>query len=359
MKFGLLYLPTYLPEVDGAFATFYGRMLDQIALADELGYDSVWLTEHHFHPYGGTIPNPAVFGAAIAQRTRRIRIGVAVAVLPLHDPLLLAEDFAMLDVLSNGRLEFGVGRGSVLAELRELGVATEGSAEVMLEATELIVRAWREPELEHRSRHFSYPRLSLLPRPVQQPHPPIWVGAARTPETFEWAGRSGYHLMVLPYMFPPEELKVRIDSYLEALRAAGHDPARREILAKFHVFVADSIAEATRLAGPAYENYQRISAARSGRERPNYWRAGSSFEQQVAEYKVIAGSPDDCIERIRYWRETLGITHLAGTFHFGGLAQEATLRSIERFAREVAPGFRAAASPITAPAGAGRNPWLG
>src|SRR5688500_10739029 len=108
-------------------------MLDQVALADELGYDSVWLTEHHFDPYGGTIPNPAVFGAAIAQRTRRIRIGVAVAVLPLHDPLLLAEDYAMLDVLSHGRLELGVGRGSVQAEFRELGVPTDESAEVMVE----------------------------------------------------------------------------------------------------------------------------------------------------------------------------------------------------------------------------------
>jgi alkanesulfonate monooxygenase SsuD/methylene tetrahydromethanopterin reductase-like flavin-dependent oxidoreductase (luciferase family) len=114
-----------------------------------------------------------------------------------------------------------------------------------------------------------------------------------------------------------------------------------EIMAKFHVFVAESAAEARRLAAPAYDKYQRISGARSGREHANYWRAGSTFEQQVADYKVIAGSPDDCLERIRYWRDKLGITLLAGTFNFGGLDQAATLRSLELFATEVAPALRA------------------
>src|ERR671937_313834 len=109
-------------------------MLDQIVRADELGYASVWLTEHHFDVYGGTIPNPAVFGTAIARATRNIRIGTAVTVLPLHNPLLVAEDFAMLDVLSNGRLDFGVGRGSVQAEFRELAISPEDSAGVLAEA---------------------------------------------------------------------------------------------------------------------------------------------------------------------------------------------------------------------------------
>ncbi len=343
MKFGLLYLPTYLPELDGPPAEFYAHMLEQIELADALGYDSVWLTEHHFDHYGGTIPNPAVFGVAVAQRTRRIRIGSAVTVLPFHNPLLVAEDFAMLDVLSNGRLDFGVGRGSVQAEYRQFGISNEASAEVMVEATELILRAWSEDSFEHRGRHFGHSRISLLPRPVQKPHPPVWVGAARTPDTFEWAGRNGFHLMVLPYMFPPEFLQERIGIYRDALRAAGHDPARMEILAKFHVFVADNAGQARELAADAYEGYQRVAAARTGREHENYWRAGAGYDQHVGELKVIAGSPDECIERIRYWRDTLGITHIGGTFHFGGLDQQATLRSLQLFAREVAPAFSGAA----------------
>ena len=344
MKFGLLYLPTYVPKLDGSFGEFFGRMLDQVAFADELGFHAAWLTEHHFDPYGGAIPNPAVFGAAIAQRTRRIRIGTAVTVLPLHNPLLVAEDFAMLDVLSNGRLDFGVGRGSLQAEFHQLGISPEDSAEVVAEATELIARAWSEPSFEHHGRHYDYGPISLLPRPVQRPHPPIWVGAARTTDSFEWAGRNGFHLMVLPYMFPPEFLQERIAVYHEALRSAGHDPATKEIMAKFHVFVGETSDEAHRLAAPAYENYQRISSARSGREHKSHWRAGSTYEQQVAEYKVIAGSPADCCARLRYWRETLPLTQIGGTFHFGGLDQTATLRSLELFAHEVAPAFTGAAA---------------
>ena len=131
MKFGLLYLPTYVPELDGQVGGFYERMLEQIARADELGYASVWLTEHHFDLYGGTIPNPAVFGSVVARATRNIRIGTAVTVLPLHNPLLVAEDFAMLDVLSNGRLDLGIGRGSVSAEYREFGISNDDSASVL------------------------------------------------------------------------------------------------------------------------------------------------------------------------------------------------------------------------------------
>jgi natural product biosynthesis luciferase-like monooxygenase protein len=335
LKFGLLYLPTYVPELDGPVGAFYDRMLEQIVRADELGFSSVWLTEHHFDYYGGTIPNPAVFGAVVARATQHIRIGTAVTVLPLHNPLLVAEDFAMLDVLSNGRLDMGIGRGSVAAEFREFGVGNEESAASMAEACQLIIQAWSQERFSHAGQN-----VALVPRPVQQPHPPIYVGASRTPDTFAWAGQQGFHVMVLPYMFPPEFLQERLNIYFDALRANGHDPGQVEVMAKFHVFVADSQAEASRLAGPAYDHYQRIARSRSGREHKDYWRSGLEWDDQVREFRIIAGTPDDCIERIRYWRDNLGLTHIGGTFHFGGLSQEATLRSLELFAREVAPAFQ-------------------
>ena len=339
MKFGLLYLPTYVPDLDGPVGTFYDHMLEQITRADDLGFSSVWLTEHHFNVYGGTIPNPAVFGAVVARATRRIRIGTAVTVLPMHNPLLVAEDFAMLDVLSAGRLDMGIGRGSVTAEYREFGISNEDSAATMAEAADLLLKAWSQERFSHHGQHYTYDDISLVPRPVQQPHPPVYVGASRTAETFAWTGTRGFHLMVLPYMFPPEYLQERIGIYCDALRQAGHDPAGMDILAKFHVFVGESRDEANRLAGPAYDHYQRIARSRGGREHKTYWRDGLEWEEEVQRFNIIAGTPEDCIERIRYWRETLGLTHIGGTFHFGGLAQDATLRSIELFAREVAPAF--------------------
>jgi natural product biosynthesis luciferase-like monooxygenase protein len=335
VKFGLLYLPTYVPELDGPEATFYARMLEQMQFADELGFTNVWLTEHHFDVYGGTMPNPAVLGEMVAARTRHIRIGTAVTVLPFHNPVIVAEDFAMLDVLSGGRLDFGVGRGSVLREAEELGIS-DASAALTVEATRLIVHLWCRQQVDFEGQYFHVRGVRLLPRPIQQPHPPIWVGASRTPDTFAWAGREGFHVMVLPYMMPPADLRERLDIYFSSARQAGHDTTRLEVMAKFHVFVADSVDQASRIAGPAYDRYQQIAAARTGRERP-LWRVGSGWEQHRAENNVIGGSPEECIEQIRYWQQELGLTHIGGTFHFGGLEQSATLRSLELFAREVAP----------------------
>jgi natural product biosynthesis luciferase-like monooxygenase protein len=282
VKFGLLYLPTYVPERDGEAVDLFERMLDQICLADQLGYHAVWLTEHHFHRYGGLVPNPAVLGAAIAVRTRRIRIGVAVSVLPLHHPLTIAEDYAMLDVLSRGRLEFGIGKGSVQDEYRQYAMLRDDA--VYEEASELIRRAWSQASLTHTGARFEFPELPLLPRPVQQPHPPIWVGVTGTRASFEWAGRHGYHVMVLPYLVPTDVLKECLEVYFDALRAAGHDPHQFEILAKFHVFVADSAAEARRLAASAYENH----AERTGVGRP---RGSVQSDRRVAGRLHPAHSP--------------------------------------------------------------------
>jgi natural product biosynthesis luciferase-like monooxygenase protein len=356
VRFDVLYLPTYFPELDGDHATFYARMLEQVCLADQLGYTTVWLTEHHFSPYGGSLPNPAVFGATIAAHTRQIRIGTAVTVLPLHHPLVVAEDFAMLDVLSQGRLDFGIGRGSVTAEFDEFGVSYPDSRQAMEEAIEIILAAWRGQTVAHADGpHFPIPRpIELLPRPIQQPYPPIWVGASRTPDTFVWAGRHGFHLMVLPYMMPPAELQERLRLYRDSASQAGFDPAQLQIMGKFHVFVAETADEAQRLAAPAYGNYQRLAGTRSSHGPRTYWRDGSDWTKHSAEHRVIGGTPADCIEHVEYWRSTLGLTHIGGTFHFGGLDQRVTLGSLELFASEVAPRFApnnlgTAAAPVGAP----------
>src|SRR5262245_10630796 len=144
MRFGGHYLPTYIPELDGTVAEFYERMFEQMALMDELGYRDVWVTEHHFDEYGGTIPHPPTFLAAVARATRRIRLGVAISVLPLHNPIQVAEAYAMLDNISNGRVEFGVGRGSTPSEFDEFGIGYADSALRMREATNLIRAAWTQ-----------------------------------------------------------------------------------------------------------------------------------------------------------------------------------------------------------------------
>jgi alkanesulfonate monooxygenase SsuD/methylene tetrahydromethanopterin reductase-like flavin-dependent oxidoreductase (luciferase family) len=160
--------------------------------------------------------------------------------------------------------------------------------------------------------------------------------------------------MVLPYMMPPADLQDRLRVYRDAATEAGFDPAQLQIMGKFHVFVAETAAEAQRLAAPAYGNYQRLAGTRSSHGPRTYWRDGSDWTKHSAEHRVIGGTPADCIEHVEYWRSTLGLTHIGGTFHFGGLDQRVTLGSLELFASEVAPRFApnnlgTAAAPVGAP----------
>jgi natural product biosynthesis luciferase-like monooxygenase protein len=353
MRFGAHYNPTYIAELDGPPAEFYRRMFEQIELLDALGFDDAWVTEHHFHEYGGLLPHPPTFLAAVARTTRRIHLGVAVSVLPLHNPLQVAEEYAMVDVISGGRLEFGVGRGSTLGDFYGLGISVEESTLRMREATELIRAAWSGDVVNYRGELFAYEELRVLPRPVQRPHPPIWVGASRSDDTYRWAGENGFHLMTLPYLYEPAEMQEALGHYREALLAAGHDPATREVLGKFHVYVAESNAAAVREAEPYLERYE--ASAASVIRRPSHQVPSSAkrtrdrdyFAAQIAAGNIIAGDPDRCVEVIRHWRDTLGLTALSGTFHFGGLPQELALRSIRLFAERVMPAFREVArSPV-------------
>jgi natural product biosynthesis luciferase-like monooxygenase protein len=335
MKFGAHYLPTYIPELDGPELEFYRRMFEQMELLDHLGFHQVWVTEHHFHEYGGTIPDPATFLSAVASRTTRIRLGIAIVILPLHNPLEIAESYAMVDVISGGRLDFGVGRGTP-TELEHSGIGYEDSVLRLREGTAIIQQGWSGAAVDFTGKRFNYQGVRILPKPVQQPHPPFWVAASRSDDTSRWAGEKGFHLLTLPYMYEPEVLRHSIDHYREALVQAGHDPSTREVLGKFHVYVTGSARQAVAEAGPYLHNYWTVAGAQHpGRAAARQIQA----EDQIARGNVIAGEPQRCIDLIRRWRDTLGLTVVSGTFYFGGMPHELALRNIRRFAAEVMPAF--------------------
>ena len=338
MRFGAHYLPTWVPDLDGDSHTFYATMFEQMEVLDSLGYDDVWVTEHHFHEYGGTISHPPTFLAAVGRTTRRIHLGIAVSVLPLHNPLQIAEAYAMVDVISNGRLEFGVGRGSTLVEFAGFGISHDDSPIRMREGTEIIQRAWRDESVTFHGELFDYVDVRVLPRPVQRPHPPIWVGASRSDDTFRWAGLQGFHLLTLPYMYEPAVLRRAIDIYRDALEEGGHDPSTREVLGKFHVYVAPGDGVAEREATPYLKHYRDLAYQRNPRSGLGPGNA-MNWEDEVAKGNIIAGEPRRCIDIIHRWREALGLTAISGTFHFGGMPQELALRNIRLFADQVMPAF--------------------
>ncbi len=342
MRFGAHYLPTYVPELDGEPVEFYRRMYQQMELLDQLGYDDLWVTEHHFHNYGGMVPDPATFLASVAGRTQRIHLGTAIVVLPLRNPLQVAESYAMVDVISNGRLEFGVGRGSSGPEFTGFGMDPSDSAVRMKEGMEIIRRGWQGERVCFQGEVFKVDGVEVLPPTVQRPHPPIWVAANRSDDTFRWAGTNGFNLMTLPPSYPPPVLREQIDRYRDALAAAGHDPATREVLGKFHIYVAETDDQAEDEAAIYLENYGAVSRGRSNVETA-VRRDRAQFRERLESGLLIAGTPKRCIEAIQTWQDRLGLTTVSGTFYFGGMPQELALKNIRMFAKEVMPAFRSPA----------------
>ncbi len=338
MRTGVHYFPAYLPDTQGSVAAFYQNMFEQIALAESLGFDDAWVTEHHFDEFGGTVSDPATFLAALAARTSRIRIGVAIVVMPLQNPVQVAESYGMVDVLSNGRLEFGVGRGSTAAEFQSFGVDLGIAPAMLKEGTELVQRAWTDDVISFQGQFYNYQAIRVLPKPVQRPHPPMWVGASRSDDTFRWAGAKGFGLMVLPNSYPPATLRQNIDGFRAAAAAAGHDPATRQVLAKFHVYVHPDRATAKR-EGEVF--MLQTLAMNDARNPARAGRGGGDYTIETEHEKgtIIAGDPAECIDRLHYWTETLGLTAMSGTFYFGAMAQPQALANIRLFGEQVAPAL--------------------
>jgi alkanesulfonate monooxygenase SsuD/methylene tetrahydromethanopterin reductase-like flavin-dependent oxidoreductase (luciferase family) len=342
MDFGYYILNTYVPERDGPAASLYARYLAQVDAAAAAGFTTIWATEHHFHHFGGMTPSPQMLLTLISQRVPRVRLGTSVSILPLHQPLRVAEDFAMLDVLSGGRLEFGAGRGMALSGYEELGVEYAGSQDRMKEAVTLIDRAWSEPSFSFEGRYYRCPELTVLPRPIQQPRPPIWITASVDPASFRWIGERGYDLMVLPWLFPTAEQNVAL--YREARAEAGHTGPGR-VMAMYPTHIAESAEAARAEAEPGWRHWRRLLApemATPTAKRPGLTAEvaeAMSYDYVVAERHVPFGTIAEARGLVR-WLESFGVTHLGLTFHFGGVDHAATLHAIALWGREVVAAGR-------------------
>jgi alkanesulfonate monooxygenase SsuD/methylene tetrahydromethanopterin reductase-like flavin-dependent oxidoreductase (luciferase family) len=344
LEFGYYILNTYVPELDGSAADLYGRYFEQVQAAEAAGFEAVWATEHHFRYFGGMTPSPQMLLVALGAHCRRLRLGSSVSILPLHHPLRIAEDFAMLDVLSNGRLEFGAGRGMMHSGYRGFGLSWDDAQDHMKEALALIDRAWTHEAVSYDGRYYQCRDVTMLPRPLQQPRPPIWVTANVDPESFRWIGEQGYDLMTLPWLFPPDATAARVRLYQEARAAASH-PGRGRVLAMYPTHVAPTAAQARAQAEGAWANWrdfirQELADVPGRAEQVAQRERMLQYDNMVAERRAIFGDVEQCVATVRWLAETFGITHLGLTFHFGGLDHAAALRAIELWGRDVAPALR-------------------
>jgi len=357
VRFGLFYLPTYPSSIGAAPPWLLREIVDESVLAEELGFSGVWLAEHHFHGFGGVLSDPSGVGIAIASRTRRLRIGTAVTLLPYHHPLRLAEDYATLDVLSEGRLDFGVGTGFLRWENEIWDAPLETARAKFAEALDVILRVWQEEEVAFEGQFVRFPALTLLPRPVQRPHPPVWFAATATPESFIRAGERGYHLMLIPFLHAVDELREKVGLYRDALRAAGHDPSSREILAAYHVYVGTDRQRSRAVAEAGLQAYVsasgEIHARTSHLPVPDAFGAHTrnrssvrtlSIDEALAQRRIIAGPAAECVDVLASLREDLHLTYVAANVLLTGLEPAEVRRSMERLAADVMPRLQSVAA---------------
>jgi alkanesulfonate monooxygenase SsuD/methylene tetrahydromethanopterin reductase-like flavin-dependent oxidoreductase (luciferase family) len=334
---------------------------------DRLGFDGVGFNEHHTSPYG-LMNSPNLMAASAAQRTRRLKLLIYGNLLPLHDPLRLAEELAMLDCLSNGRIVSGFARG-IPREHNVYRVPLRDSRARFEEAWEIVSRAWTEEVFSYTGRFWSYDNVAIWPRPVQQPHPPVWVPVTGSKETIEWAGR--YDIPITPGLVPTRGLREDIIRYYaRCLAQHGHKLTPDHLIIQASVYVADSKAQAVREAGPytLYFNqtlfsHGNISEAALQRDagyltagsfdyvRPENLAAMSGARERFRDMTLADverdaeqmpwGTPDEVTERITAAADHAGANTVLINVNRGAMPQEMFMNQLQRFGSKVLPALQA------------------
>ena len=342
----------------------YANEIAQAVEAERLGFDRAWFAEHHFSPYG-IAPSIHLLLAHVAAKTTRIRLGTAVTVLPFFHPLRVAEELAMVDILSGGRIDWGVGRGYQRHEFDAFGVPITESRERFCETLEIVFRAWQDGPFDWRGGFWDFDAVDVLPKPLQSMSTvgderiariPTFI-AAISPESVTWAGARG--LPILTDQFAPSSRLAEVAKELRAARVAAGLPAvGGETPALRQVFVAESTAAARRIAAPALLWYYRMlakigSPARHGADMPSGYEAyglfsklsgvvldgdGEGFLDYLFDQVAICGTAAEVTDRLTGLHEA-GFTSTICWMNFGGVAHEATLSSMRRFMDDVAPNL--------------------
>ncbi len=328
-------------------------ILAQIELGDALGFDTVWLGELHFSRGFSILADPLMVLAAAAQRTSHIRLGTAVTLLPMHNPVKIAEEAAICDILSNGRLELGCGRGTAPLHYAGYNIAQEESRERFDEALDFIIGAWTHESFSFEGKYFRAKELSVVPRPLQQPHPPIRI-AANSPDTFPFAARRHFPIFATPMINPPDKLKAGLGVYRQEL--GRQELGRQELGATagdtalaFPVHVAASREAAHAECEPGLMRFMHAAAERLRPLEAGDVKSFEAFRQVLARMDRVTfsdidremgvfGDPAYCIERVREFKRDYGMDEFICYFNQGGLMDPAMVkRSMTLFAEEVMP----------------------
>jgi len=342
-------------------AANYAEHLDEMTYCEELGLDGVVFNEHHYSSYG-TMPSPNLIAAALSQRTKKIKIGVLGNILPLRDhPVRVAEEYAMIDCLSNGRLIAGFVRG-IPAEYVWYGVNPEESRGRFQEAYDLIMTAWTNSVWSFDGEFYKLKDCAIWPRPVQQPHPPIWI-AARSAESIEWCVKR--HLPCAQVYQTTAQIEDTFNYYRTKAKEDGWEAQPDDFILCRHIYIDESSKKAQEIAEPAMRYFfsvynrgfndainqtaadqQKLLAKLTSERSFNYFREGNrsridfstlGWDDLVKSGYMIAGDPDSVARQIQDQMKQIGADHFMGMFHIGNLAHEKVISSLNLFKKEIMP----------------------
>ncbi|HEU4638636.1 MAG TPA: LLM class flavin-dependent oxidoreductase [Candidatus Binatia bacterium] len=342
-------------------AANYAEHLDEMTYCEELGLDGVVFNEHHYSSYG-TMPSPNLIAAALSQRTKTIKIGVLGNILPLRDhPVRVAEEYAMIDCLSKGRLIAGFVRG-IPAEYVWYGVNPEESRGRFQEAYDLIMTAWTNSVWSFDGEFYKLKDCAIWPRPVQQPHPPIWI-AARSAESIEWCVKR--HLPCAQVYQTTDQIEDTFNYYRTKAKEDGWESQPDDFILCRHIYIDDSNKKAQEIAEPAMRYFfsvynrgfndainqaaadqQKLLAKLTSERSFNYFREGNrsridfstlGWDDLVKSGYMIAGDPDSVARQIQDQMKQIGADHFMGMFHIGNLAHEKVISSLNLFKKEIMP----------------------
>ena len=335
MRFSIFSVQDHHPSLSRTVPELYAQVVRQARLAEELGYDTYFSAEHHFHEYGA-VPNPAVMLTAIAQNTKRIRLGSAVAILPFHHPLTVAENYAMVDVLSGGRLVLGVGSGYLRHEFAGYALDPAEKRERFDEALAIVKRALAGERITAQGRYGTLDGVQINVLPLQKPTPPIYVAVLRREAVYH-VGRQGHSVMCVPY--------ASVDRLAEAGEMIGefHRGAAEAALPAgdslwaFHTHVADSDSDCRREAAEAFDLYVRTRLYAKQQTYDDILRSGLG----------LFGSVDSVVDKL-IRLHAMGVRHVLALSDFGAMPEALVHRSMRLLAHEVMPRVAARITPTAA-----------
>ena len=325
-------------------AESFDESFDQVMEAERLGFDTVWLAEHHFSPERAVLASPMIVASAICAKTERMRIGLAVQVLPLTNPLRVAEEAATVDHISKGRFEFGIGRSGLTRYYQGYNVQYEESRPRFLEALAIITKAWNQEQFSYTAQFNSYENVTVVPKPLQQPHPPITVAVAGE-DTFPLIGSMGHSIFV-SMNTPKAQLINRLAAYTKSRKEAGiEDPGGISI--RVPVYVAEtrdkahSEPEESARHALAYAAQELSQTAASAEAATRMHRMANTPYSEILSNRVLFGTPDELVERLKDLQEELGINGIVMECNYGGRSPyPQVINSLRLLSEKVMPHFK-------------------